>query len=532
MRAAQVACAVGLATNTAAGDDEPGAAAAILQARVDQIHNGAPVHVGGEPIASMFVLPDFYERREFRPAWTASESRSALLAAVRDSATDGLDPRDYHVAALDALVQHGHASPETDADFDMLATDAVIRLAYHLRFGKVHAADVQPEWRSDRDVESVFGAPPAIALQRLVDGDLAAGLDGLRPRHPIYAALRQALRTYREIESAGGWPFVAAGPTLKPGAADARLPSLAARLRLEGDLTATIDTVGVYDSTLVAAVRRFQERHGLNADGAVGKGTLRALNTPVATRISQLRLSLERSRLLLHDLPARFVLVNIPAFRVYYVDDSGLRFASRVIVGKPFTQTPSFRAEMTYVVLNPSWTVPPGIMTRDVLPGMAQDPEYLQRKGFHSVGGQIVQPPGPGNPLGRVKLMFPNPHLVYLHDTPQRELFASDRRTFSSGCIRAERALDLAALVLDDSTWSRPQIDAAIATGRTRTVQLARSLPVLITYWTAAIAPGEARPRFYHDVYARDREFLAALASPFRFDPAVAARAAAISGAR
>ena len=503
----------------------------ILQARIDQIHNGAPLWIAGETLASTVVLPDFYERRGFQLAWAEPQLRAELLEMLRSSTHDGLEPRDYHVPALEKLLREP-SSPETDADLDMLATDGVIRLAYHLRFGKVDVATIDPDWNFHPDVEAAISGPPALALQSMVEKrSLAAGLDSLRPAHWMYAALQRALRTYRGIESAGGWQSLPDGPTLRPDAADPRVPALRERLAVEGDLVSqTGDASTTYDSTLVTAVRRFQERHGLLPDGTVGKGTLRALNVPVATRISQLRLSLERGRLLLHDLPARFVLVNIPAFRVHYLDEKNTHFTSKVIVGKPFTKTPIFRAEMTYVVLNPSWTIPPGIMQRDVIPGMRRDPDYLEKKGFQKVGGQIVQPPGPDNALGRIKLMFPNSHHVYLHDTPHRDLFASEARTFSSGCIRVEDIVDLAVLVIDDpEKWSKDKVKAVIDTGRTQNVTLARRIPVLVTYWTAVAGPGDEGPRFFDDVYERDPALLAALDQPFKFRPRVASRAAVTS---
>jgi murein L,D-transpeptidase YcbB/YkuD len=503
----------------------------VLQVRIDQLRNGGPVEIAGQVLASSVVLPDFYERRGFEPAWTADADRARLLEALRASADDGLSPPDYHVPALESLARA--ASPDATADFDLLATDGLIRLAYHLRFGKVDVASIDPDWNFRPDLERAFSGPPAAALARLLEQhDLAAGLEALRPAHPIYAALRRALAAYREIESRGGWEALPAGPTLRPGSADPRLAALRRRLAVEGDLTTSAaDPVSTYDSTLAAAVRRFQDRHGLTADGVLGERTRRALDVPVATRIAQLRLSLERGRLLLHDLPARFVLVNVPAFRVHYVDETGTHLVSDVIVGKPFTRTPIFRAEMTYVVLNPSWTVPPGILARDVLPGLRRDPDYLEKRGLVRMGGQIVQPPGPDNALGRIKLMFPNPHFVYLHDTPHKDLFSADARSFSSGCIRVRDIVDLTVEVLDDpATWSRDALLAALATGKTRNVTLARRIPVLVTYWTAVVSPGDPTVRFYDDVYDRDPGLLRALDGPFRFDPAVAARAAAVSG--
>ena len=490
----------------------------LLQLRIGQIREGSPLEIAGETIASTVVLPEFYERRDFRPAWQDAKARAQVIAALRECEGDGLDPADYHLAAIEALMREG-SSHEADADLDLLATDAVIRLAYHLRFGKVDAATIEPDWEFAPRAEAANREGPAAALERAVDQHgVSAGLDALRPRHWLYDALRRSLRTYRDLEAAGGWPSVPTGPALVPGAADPRLPVLERRLAIEGHLTTEPREVNTaYDSLLVGAVRRFQERHGMNPDGVLGKATLRALNVPVASRIDQLRISLERGRLLLHDLPDRFVVVNIPGFRVMYVEEGRIELASRVVVGKPFTQTPVFRAEMTYVVLNPSWTIPPGIMKRDVIPGLRKDPNYLERKGFKRVGNQVVQPPGPNNALGRIKLMFPNTHHVYLHDTPERDLFSADARTFSSGCIRVEKVVELAALAIGEpEKWPLDTLRAVIATGRTRNISLPRRLPVLVTYWTAVVDPGDDRPRFFEDVYRRDPAYLAALDRPFR----------------
>jgi hypothetical protein len=340
--------------------------AEILQLRIAQIRDGVPVEIGGETIASTMVLPDFYERRGFQPVWSDPRAREELITALNSSVDDGLDPLDYHVAAIEERM-HASPTPESEADLDLLATDGVVRLAYHLRFGKVDLTTLEPDWQFQPEEETELHAPPAAALERAVEKHgVGPGLDALRPSHWMYGALRRALKEYRAIESAGGWKSLADGPALKPGMADPRLSALEERLAAEGDL-ASAPRAGpaAYDSVLVAGVRRFQDWHGMNPDGVLGKATVRALNVPVATRISQLRIALERSRLLLHGLPERFVVVNIPGFRAFYIDGGRPRLISRVQVGKPFTQTPIFRADMTYAVLNPSWTIPPGIMKRD-----------------------------------------------------------------------------------------------------------------------------------------------------------------------
>jgi murein L,D-transpeptidase YcbB/YkuD len=264
-------------------------------------------------------------------------------------------------------------------------------------------------------------------------------------------------------------------------------------------------------------VKRFQERHGLTPDALVGSRTQRALNVPVARRIDQLRLSLERSRLLMHDLPERFVVVNVPGYRVYYVEAGAVRFASDVVVGKVMARTPIFRAEMTHLVINPSWTIPPIVMKTEILPGLEKDPDYLARNGLQRVDGQVVQPPGPNNALGRIKLMFPNPHYVFLHDTPRKELFGRRDRTFSSGCVRVEDAFGLAEAVIGDPLrWSRAKLLEAADAGETQTIKLERRVPVLLAYWTAGVA-ADGRVVFYEDVYGRDAAELQALDAPFAF---------------
>jgi murein L,D-transpeptidase YcbB/YkuD len=322
------------------------------------------------------------------------------------------------------------------------------------------------------------------------------------------------------------------GPKLELGSSGPRVAALRARLGAEGDSDA-------FDAPLADAVRRFQARHGLDADGVVGPGTLAALNVPIAARIAQIRVNLERGRWYLHELDPTFVIVNVAGFEVYYLRDSKLVWSARAIIGKPFRATPIFRSRMTYLVLNPTWTVPPGILANDILPAQRRNPSYLAKKGLQVVdrNGRVVpassidwsqatarrfpynlvQPPGPENALGRVKFMFPNSHSVYLHDTPTRSLFEKSERAFSSGCIRIENPLELAALLLEGQKgWDRAAIDAALATGKTRTVTLERPVPVLLTYFTAWVDRG-GELQLRRDVYGRDPKVLRALDAEFAF---------------
>jgi len=498
------------------GAAEPESASASIEARVGQVRNGERARAAGQALASAVVLPDFYEQREFQPAWTEQENVDALLRAVRDSALDGLNPHDYHQQALEQLAA-APGSPQRDADLDLLATDATLRLAYHLHYGKVDMRRIDANWNLRRDFDALITVVSARAIeQALAQRRIGQALALMRPSQPMYEDLRSALARYRAIDRSGGWRPLPPGRSIHPGASDLRLPALRERLVAETDLAQMPhDSDHVYDAQTEAAVRRFQERHGLKPDGIVGGRTLRTLNLSVRVKIDRLRLSLERARLLLRNLPERYVLVNVPAYRLYYTDGVA-RFATNVVVGKMVAKTPIFRAEISHLVINPTWTVPPGIMQRDILPGLAKDPAYLEKKGLERVGRQIVQKPGPNNALGRIKIMFPNPHLVYLHDTPLKGLFEAETRTFSSGCIRVQDVFDLAALLLaDPQRWSKAQLLEAAGTGRTQTVNLRTPVPILLAYWTAAVR-GD-RTYFYEDIYGRDAAELKALDQPFSF---------------
>ena len=490
-----------------------------IERRIDALRTDGTLVVAGTPIVSTEVLPALYERRAFAPAWTDAAAVDDLLRAIAASRESGLDPADYHQDLLVRLRPLAAGGGEADADFDVLATDAFVCLAYHLRFGKVDPTDLDPTWNFGRQLRA---GDPVTTLQEAIDaGHPGALLASLEPQHPFYQNLKAALAAYRRIEAAGGWPTLPDGPTLRTGDRDARVPALRRRLAVSGDL-APASGDERYDAELAGAVARFQERHGLAVDGAVGPATRRALDVPVAARIDQLRATLERCRWIMRDVPARFVLVNIAGFTAYLVSQGEVVWESRVVVGTPYTRTPTFRADMTYVVLNPTWTIPASIVRKEVLPGLRRDPYYLERHGYVRKGNQYVQPPGPRNALGRIKLMLPNRHSIYLHDTPSKSYFAESRRTFSHGCVRVQKPVELAALALDDPAWTVESLERAIATGRTRTIVLAQPLPVLILYWTAAVGR-DGLVYFLPDVYDRDPAVVRALDGVFRLPRAAEA---------
>jgi murein L,D-transpeptidase YcbB/YkuD len=512
----------------------------LIRAHVEELGATGELTIDGTAIASKHMIPRVYEAREFAPTWTSAAQIENLLDVIEESRLDGLDPVDYNVDAVraaHAAFQSGAAlAPAERAGMDIVLTDSLIRLGYHLRYGKVDPVELDPHWNLTR---ALVSEDPARTIQEAIDApSMREFAREVIPRNAFYRNLKSALAEYRALATAGGWPSVPAGPTLAPGISDARVPALRARLASTGDLdSATTGAADdVYDGATVEGVRRFQARHGLEQDGAVGPATLAALNVTIETRIEQMRVNLERARWVLGDIGDDFLVVNVAGFRMYVVRRNEIVWTTRVQVGQPYRRTPIFVATLSYLVFNPTWTVPPTILRRDILPAVRNDAGYLASRNIDviddsgmivdattidwsssSLTYRFVQRPGPNNALGRVKFMFPNEHSVYLHDTPSRDLFDRESRAFSSGCIRVEDPLELARLLLRRG-WDEERIDAVVAAGRTQTVSLDDPISVLLLYWTAE-ADVAGRAVFYADVYARDAEVSNALAQPFRPSP-------------
>ncbi|MCU0605469.1 MAG: L,D-transpeptidase family protein [Desulfobacterales bacterium] len=506
---------IGLCLWCAWGWADDQAVARSILSRVDLLRNRENLVIAGHPIASRHVLPQLYERRAHAPLWSRTTT-DQLLAAIDRSREEGLTPEDYHRSGLlesAAWLRRGADDPERRAEVDILATDAFIRLAYNLFFGKADPHELDPDWNTLRQLQ---GVDPV--------GFLSAAID---------------LAAYRAIAARGGWPKVPPGPTLRAGMRDARVEILRQRLAATGDLTEPGGDPALFDDALEEAVKAFQKRHRMAADGAVGPATLAALQVPVQARIDQIRVNLERARWMLHHVPQTFVIVDIAGFEAGYLREGKLVWRSRVQVGKPYRSTPIFRSDISYLVLNPTWTVPPGIEARDILPAVQRNRGYLAAKNLRIIDpqGRTIDPaqidwkrysgrnfpytfrqdPGADNALGQIKFMFPNPHFVYLHDTPSRDLFERDVRAFSSGCIRVERPLELAELLLNDpDKWSLERIRSAIDTQRTQTVTLPEPVPVLLYYWTAQ-GQADGSVHFKTDIYRRDPAVLKALDGEFKF---------------
>lgn len=454
--------------------------------------------VAGERICMPVQLRAFYERRSWQPAWKDGDL-AALTTALDGVYADGLTPALYHRAAI--------ASLPPGAARDVLATDAFLLVAAHLGGGIVEPQFLLPAWCSpprQLDLAAVLAAA-------LDTSTLAETLRSVAPRHRGYQLLREALGALRDIERSGGWPTVGSGPLLRIGSAGARVAALRLRLAREPVRVSPVAYLRVsldseqFDAALDAAVRHFQSRHGIVVDGIVGPETVRELDVPAEARVRQLIVNLERWRWMPQQLGERYVIVNIAAFRLEAFERDRPVLSMKTIVGKPFTTTPFFAAQIKEVVINPPWNVPTSIAVKELWPKQRRDASYFARE--HIVvlkGGRLQQTPGEWNSLGRIKFNMPNHYDVYLHDTPAKSLFDEARRTFSHGCIRLEKPRDLALLLLADQPgWDEFALDAAIDPGIERTVPLTTPEPVYVLYWTALVTPsGEIE--ILRDVYGRD----------------------------
>jgi L,D-transpeptidase YcbB len=497
------------------------------------------------------LLERFYAEGDFKAVWIDAAglkpAAQAFLEALRDAAREGLDPDDYPLAELEnalaeLLYQAGSGegmAPAQAAALDLGLSRTALRFGRHLAEGRISPQDTGQSWFGPVNSE---GWQPRI--HRMLAATTAQALEAAAaPPQAHYADLRQTLGRYLKIAAQGGWTPIAGDETLAEGMQAEAVIHLRRRLALSGDLLPEINRIAAnsmslsqYDGAVARAVARFQIRHGLNPDGKVGKQTLAALNVPVEGRIDTLRANMERRRWTPQDLGPRHLRVNIPAFELEAVADGQVIKTMRVVVGRPKRPTPVLSGRMTYLELNPYWHVPPRIARRDILPKIQADPDYLLAHRFRVFSDwtaqareldprqidwaeltprrfayKLRQDPAAFNALGQVKFIFPNEHSIYLHDTPAKGLFAKQRRSFSSGCVRVAEPEALAALLLADRpAWSRDRIEAVFASLTPEVVLLTTPMPVHLQYWTAWVDPA-GKVHFREDIYGRDRALLKAL---------------------
>ena len=488
---------------------------------------------------------EFYGSLEASLAWISNsrptQQALAMIHLLKNSDQRGLDPQEYDGLQWDTrLGQLKQMSPSSEADFvwfDVGLTVSAMRYISDLNVGRVNPHSLNFELRfPDKKTDlSAF-------LKSLVDSESDAALlvADVEPPFPTYRRTILALQKYRELaREDDGERLPSAGRTIQPGDSYRGVPRLFRLLRLLGDLPQEADAPSstVYGGTLAEAVKRFQKRHGIESTGALGEETLRALNTPLARRVTQLELTLERWRWVPHQFTLPPIVVNIPEFRLR-ADDEQYHWvlSMKVVVGKAYGhKTPVFASEIQSIIFRPSWNVPTGIQREEFLPKVEEDPSFLAEHSYDIVDGngkvvdedlarddvkdklrsgqlQIRQRPGPDNALGLVKFDFPNQFDVYMHGTPATELFSRSRRDFSHGCIRVEDPVALVRWILRDRPeWTAENIQTAMYGEATIRVNVLKPIPVLIVYGTAVVME-DGEVRFFDDIYRHDAALERALA--------------------
>jgi murein L,D-transpeptidase YcbB/YkuD len=486
-----------------------------------------------------------YTRFQQSPLWFEKggldkERVEALTNALLKAPDDGLALDEYPTSDVARSIGNMRSTKqptaEQIADADVLLTSAYAALGEDMLVGQVNPKTVGQSWHIDARDENVDSALARTLTKMPLDKSMGA----MRPSDEGYAALQKEMVRFRDVVAKGGWQTIPAGKALKRGESDSpvRLAALRARLAAEGievpepttapaandstkgdsATTATrrrVSNVGVLDAGLASAIAEFQARHGINVDSMLGTETLDALNVPAEYRLGQIAANLERYRWLPRALGERYIYVNVPAFQLTAYDKGQPVLESKVIVGQEFEDkaTPVFSDSMETVVFRPYWLITPAIQAKEVEPKIAADPGYLAANDmeYYKDGGQtrIRQRPGSKNALGYVKFLFPNDFNIYLHDTPNHELFDKDVRAFSHGCIRVEKPAELAQWVLG---WDAGRVDQAMQEGKdNQSVRLPKKIPVYITYATTYVRDGKLY--FGNDLYHRDDQLVKAVAT-------------------
>ncbi len=515
----------------------------VEQALARQLRSApVPTEGGKNPTNQVFptreTLETFYAKNGHRLAWCDDAGKilpatTTLLDALRRAGEHGLHPEDYALSRLDILGAQIGKAPFDDAavarlaDFDLLMTASFFRYASDLSTGRVHPDEIRNDWHTNSPE-----LDPLTKLDRAQESEMLSKLlDTLPPPHTGYARLREALKTLREVGAAGGWPSIPDGPKLERGSRGPRVALL--RQRLSEPRGEAVPETGAiagsndrFDEPLADAVGRFQQRHGIEPDGKLGAITLEAMNVPVERRIRQVELNLERWRWIPRALGDPHLFVNIPGFELQLVQGGVAAWRARIVVGKAFTPTPVFSDQIVAAVINPPWNVPESIALGEYLPELRKDPKALEKRGLRLLKGseenardvdpkkvdwgalgegefpyRLRQDPGPENALGRVKFQLTNDFGVYLHDTPARGLFGKLDRDLSHGCIRVEKPLELARLLLGAS--SEDALGEALGKAEERHLAVKPPVPIHIVYLTAWVDEASAL-HFSPDVYEFD----------------------------
>ncbi|SFV26799.1 Murein L,D-transpeptidase YcbB/YkuD [Devosia crocina] len=483
-----------------------------------------------------------YGERYFEPIWIASGANGSIAFSpaaqkivdlFERAGEEGLRPSDYLTPAID-LSRAGTGAPADLAALETAFSGAVMRYANHLHNGRIKPQSVS-------DMLDIKAKPidEAALLERLANSDDPAPiLAELEPRHPEFLALKAALANFDASASQRPTP-IQAGPVLRPGGDDPRVPAIRARLELPATAS------NFYDDTLVTAVEGFQANLGLEVDGIIGPATIAAFNGGHATRREDILANMERWRWMPSDLGAFNVFVNIPEFSLSILRNGAEEYSTRVVVGTTKNQTPVFSDMIRHLVVNPYWNVPTSIVRGEIAPAVLRNPGYTDSHNMDLLyNGSPVSPwqvnwsqvstsnfpfrvrqrPGAGNALGQIKFLFPNKHDVYLHDTPSKSLFSRSLRAFSHGCVRVENPMEFAgALMANEPNISRASLESMFGPSE-RWINPQTQIPVHLAYFTLRVDDA-GNIRSFGDVYGHNEKLIAAMGLSSSLPPAIVAEA-------
>jgi murein L,D-transpeptidase YcbB/YkuD len=466
--------------------------------------------IGGKKERTTFDA--FYSGRNYAPLWVtdgkANARAKAAIAYLGQVDADGLDPADYPTPDFASLTD-----PAAIAEAELKLTMSIITYAHHAQVGRVHwtrvSGDIYYEQKAPNSADVLAKVAQA--------NDVGAALASYEPHAPGYVALKAKLAELRAGKEVSAQASIANGPVLKIGMQDNRVPLLRDRLHVAGD-------GATYDKVLAEAVAKYQKEHDQKSTGMLTPATVEALNgrkpdRPTDTIIA----NLERWRWMPHELGKTYVMVNLPDFTLRVVQNGRQLWMTRIVDGKPNLPTPIMSAEMKYITVNPTWNVPPSIIAKEYMPVLQQDSTALERMGLKVSTNpdgtvHIAQPPGERNALGRLRFNFPNKFLVYQHDTPEKHLFAYDRRAFSHGCMRVQDPVKYAEVLLSivrpHDNYTQDRIRSMFGNNEVD-IQFPTLIPVHLTYQTAFV-DADGKLIFRDDVYGRDKELLAILKSDER----------------
>lgn len=461
-----------------------------------------------------------YRKAGNKTIWNTTSNREAYIGALRTLSAEGLQADDFWV----------HQIMETESRNTPLDTteqmmyDVLLSQSFYTYIGQISNGKADPkELYTDWDLKPNPGYSAILLLDALSHNTITKTIEDHKQKHLIYLQLQRALQlldSYPEDHTAA---VVLKTRKILPKESNTALIAIKKKLVYWHDLNTADTTSNHYDHTTVKAVKQFQKRHGLKADGIIGNNTVVALNITKATRREQLIANLERWRWYPRSMGQNYLIINIPDYSLYAIKNEDTLRIHKVIVGKPERKTPILSSKLNYIVYNPTWTVPPTILNEDIIPATSRNFYYLQQKNikvYDQNNNQItastwkkdqaknyryVQSPGDFNSLGRMKINFPNPYMVYLHDTNHRSSFGSSYRALSSGCVRVEDPIALSEYLLDAKNWSKEKIQSTLETLKTKNASITDDIYVHQLYWTAWMDDSE-KLQFREDIYNLDSE--------------------------